>query len=469
MDIIGRDTEITEFKEIVSKKQSSFIVVYGRRRIGKTYLIRNHFKTFDFYHTGVANIDNKQQLQLFHKSLINTSKNNSIKPPKNWFDAFENLQKTLEKSRKKKKIVFLDEAPWLHGSKSNFLSALEHFWNHWASAREDIILIVCGSATSWIVNKIFNNKGGLHNRVTNKIYLKPFTLKETEAFLIKRKIFWNKYQIVKAYMVFGGVPFYLENLKAGKSIDQNINELLFADKSLFQNEFNNLYHSLFKNPENYIQVIQVLASKNKGLTRNEIIKHIPLNTGGSLSTILQDLELSGFIRKYNAIGKKERDVLYQLVDAYSLFYYNFIHSKKTDSNFWLQNFDSAKIKAWSGYAFEMVCLLHAEQIKKGLGIEGVYTNIYAWQTHQAEKNAQIDLIFDRKDQIINVFEIKFSTEEYTITSKYMLELLNKIAVFKTETKTKKAVFLSLLSTYGLKNNENTGMIQNSLTLETLFY
>jgi hypothetical protein len=467
MEIIGRTRERMLFDHLVKEEKSHFAAVYGRRRIGKTFLIRKHFTTFDFYHTGIANVEMQDQLTAFYKTA-QTFTSKTIEQPTNWFDAFDILKKIITGSRKKKKTIFLDELPWLDTPRSNFVAALEYFWNGWASNRNDVLLIVCGSATSWIVKKIFNNRKGLHNRITQKIHLNPFTLQETELFLKSRAIQWNRYQIIKCYMVFGGVPFYLEALEKGKSIDQNIDYLLFDKDGLLHNEHQNLYHALFNNAENYIEIIKILATKNKGLTREELVQKTKLKTGGTLSTILNDLILSDFIKVYLPYGKKVRESLYQLTDAYSLFYYNFLNNKKAEKGSWLQNLDSPKIRAWSGYAFEMVALQHLDKIKETLGISGVQTEISSWVCTKKETNAQIDLIIDRRDQVINLFEIKYSLDNYLITSKYAKELRQKIAVFQRETKTKKAIYFTMLTTYGLVENEHSGMVQNSLTMDNLF-
>lgn len=467
MNIVGRYREKALFNKLLEAESSSFVAMYGRRRIGKTYLIKSFFENFTFHFTGVANINTKEQLEVFHTSLVQYS-NKEVEMPSNWFAAFERLKDIISQSRKKKKVVFIDEMPWMNTPRSNFLSALEHFWNHWASQRTDLVFLVCGSASSWIVKKLFNNKGGLHNRVTHKIHLKPFTLAETEEFFQSRKFVLNRHQIVKAYMVFGGVPFYLEQMQKEKSIDQNIDDLLFNRDGALVNEFSNLYEALYTNPVNYINIIKALSTKNKGLSRYELLKLLKIKSGGTLSTLLEDLELSGFIRKYYTIGKKQRDVLYQLMDAYSLFYFNFLEKKNIAANDWITALDSPKMRSWSGYAFEMVCLQHTDQIKHALGISGIQTHVYAWQTHHESKNIQIDLLIDRKDQTINLFEIKFSSETYTITTKYLNDLLQKVALFKHYTKTKKAVHLSMITTYGLTKNEHSGMMLNDLNMNQLF-
>jgi AAA+ ATPase superfamily predicted ATPase len=463
----GRKKEIEQLDRIVSDSKSHFVAIYGRRRVGKTFLIREYFQNqFCFYHTGIAYVGMRTQLSSFYRSLLNYS-NDTISELKDWFDGFDQLKKIITSSTQKKKIVFIDELPWMDTPRSNFLAALEHFWNSWGSARKDLIFIICGSATSYIVKNIFNNKGGLHNRVTAKIKLHPFTLGETKQFLESKGIYWNNYQTVKAYMCIGGIPFYLEALEKGKSVDQNIDELLFNTEGLLHKEFQHLYASLFSNADKYVEVISALATKKQGLSREEILKKVSTSNGGTFSKILEDLELSDFIKRYTPFGKKLRDSLYQLTDFYSLFYYSFIHEKNVTSGDWLSAIDHPKQRAWSGYAFEMVCMSHIEEIKKALGISGVKTEISSWRGF-SNTGAQIDLVIDRRDQVINLFEMKYSINEFTITKKYSSELRNKVGVFRDETKTKKSVFLSMLTTYGVKQNEHSGLIQNNITMDALF-
>jgi uncharacterized protein len=467
MELIGRDNEKLILDRLYKDTRSHFVAIYGRRRIGKTFLIRTHFETFNFYHTGIANADMEDQLAAFYKAILNYGKGKFVKP-NSWFEAFELLKRVIAKSTKNKKVIFIDELPWLDTPRSKFLSALEYFWNSWASARRDVLLIICGSATSWIVRKIFNNKRGLHNRVTYKIKINPFTLRETQLFLQHKKIAWNDYQIVKAYMAFGGIPYYLEAIEKGKSVDQNIDSLFFDRNSLLYNEYNNLFSSLFDSADRHTEVVKILAKKNKGLTRSEIVQATSMNTGGTITKILEDLELSDFIRVYTPFGKEKRESLYQLTDAYSLFYHNFLTTKKLEKGFWLNAIDNPRMRAWSGYAYEMVCLLHINQIKKALGIEGILSEVSCWTSKKREGGAQIDLIIDRKDQVINVFEIKFSSEVVILNKRYVNELLEKLALFKSEVKTRKAVFLSLLTTYGIKSHEFSGNIQNELKMDDLF-
>jgi AAA+ ATPase superfamily predicted ATPase len=467
--IIGRAEQKAKLKTYFESENSEFVVVYGRRRVGKTFLVREYFNNaFDFQMTGLANSALKDQLVNFHAAL---QKYNPLPVPfaNTWFQAFQQLIELLEQSKSERKVVFLDELPWIDTPKSGFLSAFEHFWNDWASARRDILLIVCGSATSWITGKLLNNKGGLHNRITRKMLITPFTLGECEEYLVSKNIYLNRYQIVDSYMILGGIPYYLSLLEKGLSLAQNIDNLFFSESGELRNEFKNLYASLFKNHENYVKVVETLAKKAKGLSRDEILSMSKLSDGGSATRILQELEECRFIRRYNALDKKTRDGIYQLTDFYTLFYVKFIQKNEyNDTHFWSNAVDSPQHRSWSGFAFEQVCLTHIDQIKRKLGITGVQCKSASWRSRTADPGAQIDLLIERKDQIINLCEMKYSTEEFSIDKSYSQTLRNKVSAFREETKTRKAIHLMMVTTYGLKHNEYSGMVQNEIVIDDLF-
>jgi AAA+ ATPase superfamily predicted ATPase len=468
--LIGRKNEIQRLRAHVQSRKSEFVVVYGRRRVGKTFLIRKAFENdFSFQLTGLANASMMQQLHQFHAALMQYRPDQTWEPAPatDWFAAFQQLIHLLENStpQRTKKNVFLDELPWLDTQNSKFLSALEHFWNSWASARDDILLIVCGSAASWMLNHLIKNKGGLYNRITDRIKLDPFTLSETEEFLKMKNTVFDRYQIMLLFMVFGGIPFYLDLIKPGKSATQNINDLCFLKNAPFRLEYDNLYASLFNKHERHIAVIEAIASKGKGLTRTEVIHLSKLPDGGGLTRILDELEESSFIRRYKSFGKKQKESLYQLIDNYSLFYLRFIKKVDRDEeHFWINLLETPAFYSWAGYAFEMVCLRHIYQIKQALGISGVQTSISTWRS----PGAQIDLLIDRKDQVINICEMKFSINPFNIDKKYAEILRNKMGNFRQVTDTKKALFLTMITTYGLDNSKYSGLVQNSLDMNILF-
>lgn len=410
------------------------------------------------------------QLSEFNFALNQKIKELPNTPVNSWFDAFHKLEFLLEHTKNKgKKIVFLDELPWMDTQKSGFIQALELFWNKWASARNDILLIVCGSATSWMFDKLINNRGGLHNRISQQIYLKPFTLAECEEFFKEKKVALTRKQIVEAYMVFGGIPYYLNFFKKKWSLPQNVDAILFAEGAPLKNEFPALYQSLFNHSEKYMAIVKAMSRKAKGLTRDEILSITKFTNGGGFTKLLHDLELSGFIRKYYSIDKKEKDAIYQLVDFFTLFYFNFIEKKKhSDENYWSHLIDNAQHRAWSGFSFEQICLYHLPLIKQKLGISGVLTNTASWiGTHNGSK-VQIDLLIDRNDGIINICEIKFAKSVYAIDKKTWRNLLYKMEVFWQNTKLRKAIHLTLISPFGVLQNEYSSDVNSEIVLDDLF-
>jgi uncharacterized protein len=467
--LIGRKKELSVLRGLIEGNRSEFIALYGRRRVGKTYLIRKAFEgQITFQVTGLANATTAQQITNFHVALQKKYLAASPTIPSNWFFAFQELIAFLEKQPPGRKVIFIDELPWFDTHNSGFIQAIEHFWNSWASARYDIILVACGSAASWMINKLLNNKGGLHNRVTKRLKLVPFTLHECEQYVKSKNAVYERYQIVQLYMVLGGIPYYWDEVDFGLSAEQNIETICFTENGLLRTEFSNLFSSLFYNSERHTEIVNALAQKAKGLTRNDLIAATGKANSGRLTELLDELEQSGFIRKYAPFGKKTRHSLYQLVDFYVLFYLRFMKDIPLyDENNW--STDNPKYRAWSGYAFEQVCLSHIPCIKKALGIAGVQTMTSSWRSNGAETGAQIDLVIDRRDQIVNLCEIKFSINDFTIDKKYAEELRNKISTFKQETGTRKSVFLTFISSFKLKTNAySMGLVQNHFSMDILF-
>lgn len=472
--MIGREHERDLLLKKANSDLSEFVVVYGRRRVGKTFLVRETFNyNFTFQHSGLAQTGMKGQLVAFQTSLIDAGYSNCPRLG-NWLDAFNALKVVINRSRKKKKVIFIDEVPWMDTPKSDFVPQLEFFWNRWASSRKDILLIICGSATSWIIKKVFKNKGGLHNRVTERIPLKPFTLRECELYCSSQGIKLGREQIGSLYMTLGGVAYYWSLLRKGISAAQNIDQLFFATDAKLSGEYDELYDSLFKNPEPYKTIIQALGTRASGLTRKELIDDFKIENNGALSTMLEELEQCGFIRIYNAFDKKKRGAIYQLTDCYTLFYYKFLRGNKTqDESWWSHNLASQAIRTWSGLAFERICFAHIAQIKQKLGISGISTNVCAWRselykTDKDKDGAQIDLIISRADGIVNACEIKWCNGEYEITKSYNTILQNKINTFIEESKVKSPVHLTMITTNGVKNNIYQDSFQTQATLNDLF-
>lgn len=470
--LIGREKEQRWLREAYQSDESQFVAVYGRRRVGKTFLVRECFNNkFVFQHSGVAKASTKLQLRYFKESLVKSGVS-KVRIPKDWIEAFSCLEQLIEQSSEKKKVVFIDEIPWMDTPRSNFITALEYFWNSFASARKDVLLIICGSATSWIINKVLKNHGGLHNRVNMRISLQPFTLHECELFAKAKGMRATRYELLEYYMVMGGVAFYWSLLEKGKSVAQNIDDLFFARAGQLHNEFNELYDSLFSNPEAYMKVIQVLGSKKAGMSRTDLLDELKVTSGAYVTRMLEDLEECGFIRKYNAFGKKRNDAIYQLIDNFTLFYFKFMKDNKgCDEHFWSHSYLSPIRYSWVGLAFERVCMQHVDQIKQRLGIGGVLTNVYSWSVKSDPvygSGAQIDMLIDRADNVANVCEMKFSKDEYVIDKEYSMILAHKIQRLVQTTKTRKALHLTMITVNGVAHNEYWGEVQSEVTAEDLF-
>jgi uncharacterized protein len=473
--MIGRKEEIQILEQAFVSNKPELIAILGRRRVGKTFLVRSFFEgKMDFEMIGLKEGTREQQLRNFAYSLRDTKAGRTIgEVPIDWLEAFRQLREYLESlgDLERKKVVFIDEVPWIATRRSDFLTGFSYFWNSYAS-KAQIVVIICGSATAWMINKIMNDKGGLHNRVTQSVHLQPFTLTETEAYFKEREIFFDRYQILQLYMSLGGIPHYLDQVVGGKSAIQNIDDICLSTKGKLRREFGNLYSALFVNSEKYEAVVTALASTWKGMSRNEILAATQIKDGSGLTTILQELELSGFITSYTPFDKKKKDALFRLTDCFSLFYLKFMQNLPTnEAGRWDTLSQTQTWKTWSGYAFENVCLQHIDKIKQALGILGVHTRQYSFVAKGDEDNegAQIDLLIDRQDNVITLCEMKFYNDDVTISKETAEKLRRRIRVFRRVSGTKKQVFLILVTTFGIvKNQYSIGLIDKILVLDDLF-
>lgn len=472
MKIVGRKREKDDLMQGLKSKRPEFIVVYGRRRVGKTYLVREFFnKNFSFYATGLSDEKTKGQLRGFNASL-NAYGHTDKTLPKDWFEAFTRLRELLESDGvyrepiNGKKVVFLDELPWMDTARSDFKSALDYFWNSWASAQEDLVLIVCGSATSWIISNLLTNKKGFHNRITRRIHLAPFTLSECEKLFELNDIVMPRNQMIESYMIFGGVPYYLNLLDPRLSLAQSVNELCFNEWGALYDEYYNLFCSLFDKPDKHMAILRALAVHKYGLSRAELSKDKEIGGGSVLTKDLRELEECGFIRKYDTFLKQESENLYQIIDPYTLFCIRFLENRKFDS--WKEHINSPGYNSWRGNAFEIVCLNHIDQIKKALGISGMETKVFAWKSKKRSQGAQVDLIIRRKDGVTNLCEMKYTNKEYSLDENEYKKIQNRLACFEEESDTKDAIHVTLVCGGGYKHNKYSGIVQNVITGDDLF-
>ncbi|HLW62554.1 MAG TPA: ATP-binding protein [Flavobacterium sp.] len=472
--MVGRKSQKKIMQGYLERKASAFLAVTGRRRVGKTYLIDQMYgEHFCLRVTGIQNADTATQINNFTQKIAEYSKFPIVTPPNNWQEVFQLLKIYLQNlPTNKKQVLFIDELPWMVTKRSGFIQLLAHLWNDHLSKEKHFILVICGSATSWIANKIVNDKGGFHNRLDQTIKLKPFTLKETKEFLEHKNIQLTDQAIAELYMVMGGIPYYLEKIKKGISVNQIIAELCFDENGILNNEYENLYKALFENSENHEAIVGTLATAHKGLTRKQIISKAKVQEGGPYTRAMNDLLTSGFVEEIAPYGKEKRGAVFRLLDEYSIFYHRFIvKNKKKGKGIWMTLHSSQSYKIWTGYAFENLCLRHISEIKYALGIAGVYTEHYSFN-QRAENSTkdgyQIDLIIDRKDDTINLCECKFYNTEFPINKDYASKLRNRKQAFRETTKTKKTIFNTLITSYGaVKNQYYLDQIDVELTVSDL--
>lgn len=473
--IIGREKEMAELQRCLDSDRSELVIVYGRRRVGKTFLVDQFFnETYDFSFVGGHKLSQRLQLRNFAKAIKQVTGTAAAPKFADWFEAFDALEDYLASlPATRKKVVFVDEMPWIDSLRSSFTEAFENFWNGWAARRNDIVFVASGSATSWMIDNLVENQGGLHARITCQIYLRPFTLSETERYLQWRGCLWDRFQIAQCYMLFGGIPFYLSLFNVKESLVQNVDRLCFARGGALRLEFEELYNALFVHADKYVDIVHLLADRRGGMTSGEIAKITGID-GKRLAKILNNLERCDFVMRFKYYGKKNNDVIYKLTDFYTLFYLKYIEPNIDfyDEQWWQHHVASHSVESWLGLTFELLCLMHIRQIRQSLGIGGVATEVSTWfdpaDKSKAVKGSQIDLIIERADRIIHLCEMKFSQGEFRITADYEERLRNRMALFKDKTKNKMALVHTFVTTFGVADGKYSSIVHSEVTLDGLF-
>ena len=475
--IVGRKREIEELRSLYESNKPEFVAIYGRRRVGKTFLIKEMFQyKMTFYHSGLSPFDKdrkitmRDQLEAFYASLQRYGMEESS-CPKSWMEAFRLLGELLDRlDDGKRQLIFIDELPWMDTPRSKFLMAFEHFWNTWGAWRDRVMLIVCGSATSWMLDNLINSKGGLYDRLTWQIKLSPFTLGECKEFFKAKNVAMSPYDIVECYMILGGIPYYLNYLQRGKSLSQNIDLLFFNRNAKLGSEFQRLFGSLFVNPDDYMSVVRLLAKRHVGYTRDEIAEKLGMTSGGTFSKMLEALAASDFIVSYHPFGTSQKEIRYKLTDSFCQFYLRFVDGPiQTDESFWLHHQNTPQLNAWRGIAFEQVCFSHVSKIKKAMGVEGVASSESAWiiRGDDEKKGAQIDMLIVRDDHVVNLCEMKYLSKTYEPNAEDEQTFRERIATLQEQLSFKHTVHMTLVTTIGLKQNAHSGVFQQLVTIEQL--
>lgn len=474
--IIGRKEELEELSQIYSRKRAQLVAVYGRRRVGKTFLIREFFKNnFAFYHTGLSpvELEGKSLFETQLKAFANTLNQYGMRVkhrPKDWMEAF-GLLRTLLLGRptNERQVVFIDEMPWMDTPRSGFITAFEAFWNGWASGQDNLMFVVCGSASSWIKDNLINSPGGFYGRVDTEISLKPFTLRESEMLLEANEVELSRYDLMEVYMTTGGIPYYLNQLKQGLSAAEQIDLLFFAQKPKLGGEFTRLFNSTFVSPEVTETVVRYLSTRHSGFSRDEISKHIKIE-GAALTNLLRSMEAGDFIRKYQPFGTSKRELKYRLIDPFCWFWLKHVENRTSEPHYWRDNCMSQATRTWRGIAFEELCMNHIPQIKSALGIAAVSTIESAWIVpgNEGTRGAQIDLIITRADNMVHLMEMKCYSDLYSVDLEEEMKLRNRITLVNEQLKKRNSLQANLITTFGLKKGKHSGIYTKALTLDTLY-
>ena len=476
--IIGRRNEVEELEKLYLSDRPEFVAIYGRRRVGKTFLIKQALKgRITFQHTGVSPVDQegeknrmKTQLDSFYYSMLSHGLE-GFKKPKSWLEAFFQLEQLLAKlDDGSRQVVFIDELPWMDTPRAGFLPAFESFWNGWCSGRDNMMLVVCGSATSWILSNLSRNKGGLYGRLTDEIKLLPFTLKECEEYFAHENVEMSRYDIVQSHMVFGGIPYYLSYFKKGLSFEGNTDKILFGKNPRLKDEFNRLFNAIFGNPDDCKKIVRLLAKRHIGYTREEIARGTGLPLGGGLTDTLAALIESDFVLRYTPYGKHGNVEHYKLNDNFCLFWLKYVEPNQSNVSFMADHITSDIMKSWRGVAFEEVCWQHIAQIKRALEIGGVRSSLSAWSVKgdDTKDGIQIDLLIMRDDNVVNLCEMKFTSDVYPINKDEESKLRNRIEVLKNTLSSKQTVHLTMVTTYGISYGKYSGIVQKQVTMDDLF-
>ena len=476
--IIGRRDEIKSLERFMKSTKSEFVAIYGRRRVGKSYLVEEVYRgkiVFRAIGAYIKDSDSKTyrevQLTHFYESLLDSGMSDDAPRPTCWREAFRLLRKYLEGIRSKRRIIFLDELPWLAGPQSSeMITELGYFWNSWADRQRNILLVVCGSATSWMLDNVIRDYGGLHGRLTATMRLLPFTLCESEQYFKRHGFHLSRYEIAVAYMAFGGIPYYLDRLDKEKNLTENIDDFYFRDERIHQ-EFKDVYAGLYATSERYVEVVKTLGRQFYGMTRHELAAAIGIESGGTFSKILENLHESGIIREYPRYGKERVETVYQLKDFFSMFYMHFIHGKAGDSSGWRTVQRTPVFYTWAGNTFEMLCIEHLPQIKEKLRIATVNRN-YCWRCKAPDGTvSQVDLVMEwTGERTDHLCEMKFSEHAFTIDKQYEKNLACKIDAFinsRQHVKTH-SVQLVMVTSNGILRNEHSKDVNQEVTLDDLF-
>jgi AAA+ ATPase superfamily predicted ATPase len=462
---IAREKEAHILDRLWDSTEAELVALYGRRRVGKTFLVRSILgQRIPFFElTGVKDGSTRLQLDNFAKVLSRVFYPGiSVAPPKTWHQAFDMLVAAIDaRPPDEKTTIFLDELPWLASPRSGLLQALDHAWNAELSRRPKVRLIACGSAASWMMKNVINAKGGLYNRVTRRVHLRPFSMLEAAAYLKSRGVRFTPMQMITTYLALGGVPYYLRLIEPELSAMQALHAVCLAPEAPLSDEFDRVFASLFEHDHEHQKIVKELAKHRYGVERKKLVKLLGKRSGGRLSNRMTELEASGFIRAFTPYGKDTRDTYYRLVDEFTLFCLRWMipvtrKGGGYTASGWQSQIRQPSWHSWAGYAFEGVCLKHADVLQDLLAFSEVPSQVGTWRHvprgGRDGNGAQIDLLYDRDDGVLSLCEVKYRDGEYALDRGAARSLMHKLDVFQRRMKPRKRISLSLITSGSFRPN-----------------
>ncbi|MFH1654342.1 MAG: ATP-binding protein [Pseudomonadota bacterium] len=441
---VGRRDEIRRLDEIVERKRASFIVVYGRRRVGKTELIEQYFcndtvlkfEGIEIDKEDVRNYDERQKFQIDQslKRLAKYLDNPLIGKVqcRTWGDFFDILS---EVATKQNVVIYFEEIQWLANYESHFFSELKPFWDDRWRHNEKLKLVICGSSTSFIVGQLLSNKA-IYSRSQEEFHLREFNLMEIRDYLGNK----GHKETMLAQLTVGGIPEYLGRLKEKGTVLSNLCKNSFRPDAFFSLEKDKIFISSLSRNHNYQKIVEYLG-RCKFATALEITKAIKGDSagGGSVTRLLEDLSRCGFIKRYTPIHKDDQSKLirYSISDEYLQFYFRFIKPKltkiqnKSYVENTLQGINKRSFETVMGFNFERWCQKNASLFAKILGFSGVEYesgSFFDAKTQMQEKGFQIDLMYIIKGSKIIICEIKFY--DGLVDNRVCEEVKRKIELFQ---------------------------------------
>ena len=479
---IGREDKLGRFKAAEDEEEAAVIIVYGRRRIGKTELIEQHFRTRNLLKFEGIQPDPKLShaaVREYEIGLVLSQLAEYAEAPhfarlkfERWKEIFDLLASLIATGSW---TLYFEEVQWLANYHPEFFAELKSVWDNQLRHNKDLIIVLCGSSPSFISGQLIASQA-FYSRTNEEILLRELSLQETRSFLGEHR---SLYEVLLGYLTVGGVPGYLKYLAKESSVLLSLCKHSFLPNAYFLRDAKRVFVSSLRTNSHFEATIHYL-SKKKYATREEIARNLKIKAGGSLTELLNELEACAFIERYTPVHLSENStvVRYCISDNYLQFYYKFIAPLRKDiEQGAFQEHPTAALEKesfqkWLGFAFQRFCRTHHQHIARILGFSGIkyQAGAYFHRDHLKKgQGFQIDLLFIRADHVITVCEVRYS--QTRISTKIINELERKISFLREHFQKAKHATIErvLITTEGADDTLTArAYLDRVITLEDLF-